>query len=369
MKVGIDTGPLISGHKVRGIGVHTRELIEGFKEIKSKGLQIEPVDFSKTNLKKYDIVHYQNFYPYFLTLPSLKPSKKVVVTIHDLIQLIYKKQYPPGLKGWYKFMLQKKRIKNVDAILTISETSKKDICRFLPVHPDKVHVVHLAPRKIFKKLRTEELKKIKTKYKLPSKFILYVGDVNYNKNILTLIKACKRAGVVLVICGKQALDIEDLGMGLDVLAGPQDWLRFLFDISHPELTHYSYLRDGFKDKAKVIRLGFVPDEDLVAIYNLATVYCQPSFYEGFGLPILEAFSSGTPVVASKIQAHVEVAEDAVVYFDPKSAPDLTRKIKEIMKSSKRRKVLVKKGLARVKKYSWGLTVRQTARVYEKVFKQ
>ncbi|MCX6705473.1 MAG: glycosyltransferase, partial [Candidatus Woesebacteria bacterium] len=190
MKVAIDSGPLTSGHAVRGIGVNTRELLGAFKLIPHKNIQIEEVDFLKEDLSKFDIVHYQYFRPFFIDLPFVKPAKKIVLTIHDLIPLVYPKHYPSGIKGKINFVINKYLIKkNVDAIITISETSKKDICRFLGVSPDKVFVIYLAPRPIFEKLeinnrlgRINSQLEIAKHYRLPKCFALYVGDVNYNKN-------------------------------------------------------------------------------------------------------------------------------------------------------------------------------------------
>ena len=367
MKIAIDTGPLTSGHKVRGIGVHTRELVNELKKIKDKGISIQAVDFSKTNLSKFDLIHYPYFHPYFPTLPSNKFNGKLVVTIHDLIPLIFPKQYPPGFRGKVNFLKQKANLSKVDGVLTISETSKKDICRLLPIYPDKVKVVHLAQKKIYKEIKNkEELRVVKEKYKLTSRFVLYVGDINYNKNIPALIKACELAKLPLVICGKQALDIEEKGVGMDVLKGPQDWVRFLFSVPHPELAHYQTLVDSFRGKTNIKRPGFVPDDDLAAIFNLASVYCAPSLYEGFGLPLLEAMASGLPVVASKIQAHVEVAQDGALYFKPRSLKDMAEKLKKGVGSESLRRELIKKGNMMVKKYSWAKTARETLKYYKDV---
>lgn len=363
MKIAIDSGPLKSGHKVRGIGVYTRELIEELEKLKTKEVNIDAVDFEKAKLSKYDILHY-HFSPFIISVPKEKLAK-TVVTIQDLIPLIYPKHYPPGTKGRLRFLKQKYLFKNVDAVITISETSKKDICRFLEINPNKVHVTPLAPRKIFKKLKSEELKSIRAKYNLPAKFVLYVGDINYNKNVPTLVEACKLAKVPLVICGKQALDIEGLGVGdIMTLQGPRDWVRYLFGKPHPELAHYEEVLSKFRKSKDIIRLGFVPDSDLVKIYNLATVYCQPSFYEGFGLPVLEAQASGCPVIASKIQVHVEIAEDSALFFDPKSPQDLAAKITKMLKESDLKEKLIAAGLTNSKKYSWEKTAKATAEVYK-----
>ena len=373
VKVAIDAGPLKSGHKVRGIGVHTRELLGAFRQViklhSNQATKIEAVDFSRADLSKFDIVHYQDFHPYFVTLPKKKLAK-TVVTIHDLIPLIYPKHYPSGTKGNFRFLIQKQLLKKVDAIVTISETSKKDICRFLGVDPGKVFVIPLAPRKIFRKVvNSSVLHSTILKYNLPKKFVLYVGDINHNKNIPTLVEACKLAKVPLVICGKQALEIEGKGIDIYSLRGPRDWVRYLFGKPHPETAHYQDVLDKIKSYKNVIRLGFVSDKDLVAIYNLASVYVQPSFYEGFALPILEAQASGCPVVASKIQAHVEIAEGSALFIDPNNAKDIAKKITLTLKNIRYRGILVKEGLRNSRRFSWDKTAEKTLEVYKTLFQQ
>src|SRR4030043_779664 len=188
IKVAIDSGPTTSGDKLRGIGVHTSELIKYLRNIND--LKVDLVDFKNTNLSEFDIIHYPKFHPFFISLP-FKKIGKTVITIHDLIYLIYPKAYPPGIKGTIRFWIQKYLIKKVDAIITISATSKKDIVRILGIPQEKVHVVYLAPKEIFKKIEANHrLLAIRRKFRLPEKFVLYVGDVNYNKNISTLADAC-----------------------------------------------------------------------------------------------------------------------------------------------------------------------------------
>lgn len=289
MKIAIDSGPLKGGDSVRGIGVYVRELasaLQNSKKIASlrgQNFQIEVSDVSKLDLSKYDVIHFTQFNPFKISILFNKPSNtKFILTIYDLIPLIYPKHYPPGLKGWMKWQINKYLIrKNVDAIITISETSKKDICRFLGVDPNRVFVTYLAPRKIFKKINNPVYPG------LPGKFALYVGDINYNKNISGVIDEACKMKLPLVIVGKQA----------------KEWVDDKLDLSHPELSHLA----GVKTR-NVIALGFIPDYDLVKIYNLATVYLQMSFYEGFGLPLLEAKACGTPIKFNKTQALVEIID-------------------------------------------------------------
>lgn len=368
MKVAIDKGPLISGHMVRGIGVHTRELLRaiGLKTKKLKDLKIEAVDFGKVNLEGYDLVHFPYFHPFFLTIPAKVPTK-FIVTIHDLIPLLYPKHHPPGIKGRLRYRMQKRRVKNADGIITISETSKKDIVRFLGVSPQKIYVTYLAPREIFKKIYDKNrLSEVRKKYKLPSKFVLYVGDVNYNKNVLGLVKACRIAKLPLVICGKQANEIANSTSDIFSLEGPRDWIRYLFGQPHPEHAHYQKLLSEFKKGAKILRLGYVSDIDLVAVYNLANVYCQPSFYEGFGLPVLEAFACGTPVVIAKTQALVEIAEGAALLANPEDVNDIADKITEVINNNGLREKMIKAGAKKVEKYSWSKTAQKTLSAYSEI---
>jgi glycosyltransferase involved in cell wall biosynthesis len=325
MKIAIDSGPLTSGHAVRGIGVYTRELL--------KAIKIDGVDVTKTDISKYDLVHLTSFKPFEVSLPFSKPKgTKFVLTIYDFIPLVYPDHYPTGIRGGLAWQINKYLIKkNVDAIVTISETSKKDIVRFLGIDPKIVHVIYLAPRQVFKKLEIRNSKlEIAKRHGLPEHFAMYVGDVNYNKNIPNLVKACKIAKIPLVICGKQAKEIDTL------------------DLNHAELKHLKNI-----DWTGVIRLGFVSDEDLVAIYNLATVYVQPSFYEGFGLPAIEAVACDTPVSVARSQCMIEVLGDDFAYCDPNDAKAMAKAILDPNKDKK---------LPRI--YSWEKTAKETLEVYE-----
>lgn len=345
MKVAVISGASKQNDSVRGIGAHNSELFKAFEKIKDKDVEIQEVD-QKDDLSKYDVVHFSVFRPFFISLPFFKPKNtKFVLTIHDLTALIYPKIYKPGIRGSIRFLINKFLIwKNVDAIITISETSKKDICRFLNVNPEMVNVIYIGPKQVIKKLQKGKwIEDIKIRYNLPDRFILFDHGVNYNKNVPTLVDACRAAKISLAIVGKETENIGKL------------------DLNHAELSHLKNV-----DFSDVLKLGYVSDEDLNKLFNLAFIYVQPSFYEGFGMPVLEAMTVGTPVISSKAQALVEVSGDACLYFDPHNVQDLVKKINILSKSNKLRQGYIKKGFERVKKFSWEKSAKETLEVYKKI---
>ncbi len=322
----------------RGIGANTSEMVKALD--KTAGITIV------NNPNEANVVHYTKFNPFFISIPFFKPTnQKWFLTIHDLIPLIYPKHYPSGVKGYIKFLINKFLVwKNIDVIVTISETSKKDICRFLGVKPEIVKVIYIAPKESIKKLKggswEEEIRK---KFNLPDKFILFNHGLNYNKNLKTLIEACNRLKFPLVAIDEDTKNVDKL------------------DLNHPELRHLKGV-----DFSKVIRPGYVSDEDLNKLFNMAYLCVQPSYYEGFGMPPIEAMTVGCPVICSKTQALVEVCGDACLYFDPNSPDDLVEKIKLIQEDTKLRQELIKRGYKQAKKYSWEKTARETISLYEKV---
>lgn len=335
------------GHSKRGVGAYAEELIGSLKEIKD--LKLDVFDVKGKDLSNYDLVHYPFFHPYFITLPLIKKTK-VVVTIHDIIPLLFPKYYPPGIKGKIRFYLQKLLLNQVDKVITVSETSRKDIVKILGIPESKISIVYNGiNEKIHPVNDLGKLKLIKRKYNLPDKFVFYVGDVNYNKNLFNLATACKEANIFLVIAGKKAK--EDKVEGGNI-----------------ELRPFAEFLNQFGKDPLIKRIGYVPYEDLGGIYNLASIYCQPSLYEGFSLAVLEAFSCSCPVVASDIPTHREIAQDAAL-FAKTDEKDLEEKIKRPLKDNNLRNDLIKKGFERVKNFSWEKAAKETFEVYKEVVKK
>lgn len=356
MKIAINILPLKTAHKGRGIGYYTYNLVNNLKLDQSIQLQ----EFTGiSELKDIDVVHYPWFDLFFHTLP-IRKYFPTVVTIHDIMPLVFSKHYPVGIKGKINFILQKTALKNCKAIITDSDVSKKDIIKYLKVEEKKIHVVPLAADQQFKVMDNDtELLHIKRKYHLPDRFLLYVGDANWIKNVPFLIEGFSR------IVGLS--EFSDIKL---ILVGGV-FLKDVENINHPELESLKQVQRLIKQyglEAKIIKPGQIEDRELVAFYNLATIYVQPSLYEGFGLPVLQAFACGTPVVSSDRGSLPEIGGQAAVYFDPTNLKQFTSIISELIENSSLQNKLSKLGFLQSNQFSWRKTAEETKLVYLKAVK-
>ena len=349
MKVGIDTLPLKTVHKYRGIGIYTQSLIKALGSLKESDLDLKLIE-EKKDLLKVDLIHYPYFDLFFGTLPLIK-KKKTIVTIHDVIPLVFPNNFPKGIKGSLRLYLQKMALKGAKAVITDSQNSKNDIFKYLNYPLDKINVVYLACSSEFKQIKQDSLlRKIKDQYKLPERFILYVGDVNYNKNVLGLIKAFGKL--------KTKKQNKDLKLVLVGKAFKQKGLK--------ELREIKDLMETLELGKYVKILGWLDNKDLVGIYNLATVYCQPSFYEGFGLPVLEAMSCGTPVVAANTSSLPEISSEAAIMVDPYNINSIAEGLSSVLDNPLTAKMLSKRGLKQVENFNWEKVAYETYRIYKKL---
>lgn len=347
MKIAINTDALKIGYRIQGTGVYINQLLINLKRYFDEN---EYITFSRTQklFKNVDLAHYPFFNPFFLTLP-LRKSFPTIVTIHDLIPLVFPEHFPVGIKGELKWRIQKWSLKNVKAIIADSLATKKDIEGFTDTPSDKIYVIYLAAGEGFKQIESSKLKleSLRKKYSLPDKFVLYVGDVIWSKNVPNLIKAIKKINLTLVMVGKQATSTD-------------------FDKTHPWNKDLVILNNEARDDKRIIRLGFVPNEDLVAIYNLTTVFVQPSFYEGFGIPILEAMKCGAPVITTKGGSLPEVAGEAAFYVNINDVNSIADGVGEVFFNKDLQEELSQRGLKQAKKFSWEKTAKETINVYSKV---
>lgn len=355
MKIAINTLPLSTAHKHRGIGYYTRNLLENLR----KDNTIEVLEFNKpSEVKEVDIVHYPWFDLFFHTLP-IKKRFPTVVTIHDVIPLIFKEHYPLGIKGKINFILQKISLQNCKFFITDSLTSKKDITKYLKIKEEKIAVIPLAADKKFRILNDTRLIQVKRKYNLPEQFLLYVGDANWTKNLPFLIEGFNE---IIKVSGFDKIKLVLIG-GV--------FLKNVENINHPELQSLKELNRKINEynlENQVLRLGQIIDEELVAFYNLASVYIQSSLYEGFGLSILQAFSCGTPVVSSDKGSLREVGGGAAVYFDPNNLSQFKSIVLEVLGDKSLQSRLSKLGLKQALKFSWEKVLNDTKLVYKNALK-
>lgn len=355
MKVAVNAYPLKSGHKDRGIGFYTYNLIENLKKDTSMDVK-EFTDLSKVG--DVDIVHYPWFDFFFHTLP-IRKKFKTIVTIHDTIPLKFPEHYPAGLRGKINFFLQKMALENCH-IITDSKVSKEDLNKYLRLDPKNISVVHLAANDSFKPQSDTKLLYIKRKYNLPDRFLLYVGDANWIKNLPFLIEGYDKL--------RQISNLEDVKL---VLVGAV-FLKKVENINHPELESLKKVNELIKNKnleIDILRPGDLNLEELVSFYNLATIYVQPSLYEGFGLPLIEAFSCGTPVVCSRRGSLMEIGGDAPIYFDPTNPKLFISIVTELLQNRSLQERLSKSGLKRATQFSWNKVANETKNIYFEVLKK
>lgn len=265
------------------------------------------------------------------------PTKaKKVTTIHDMIVYRYPESF--SARGGHNIVEnQKRRLKWVtaecDLIMADSIASKQDIVSFLKIPEEKVRVVYLAPDVTFKTQSQENIDRVKRKYNIRDKYILCVGAREPRKNFDSVIQAFSQYEKKYRDC--------DL-----VIAGKFGW---------------GENSEKLKVKSKKLKiLGYVPQEDLPALYSGASCFVYPSFYEGFGLPVLEAMACGCPVVTTNRGSLAEIAGKAAVLVDPKSVEDISA---GIIKALSNQQNYREKGFAQSSKYNWEKTAQQTLAVY------
>ena len=270
--------------------------------------------------KKLDIYHgLSNELPF-----EINKKVKTVLTVHDLIFMTMPHLYKPIDRKIYTLKMKKSCVR-ADVIIAISRQTKSDIVNLLSISEDKIKIVHQGCNEIFaKKILSERKKSILKKYNLPSQYILNVGTIEPRKNIFSVVKAIHTASIdfPLVIVGRQTE-------------------------YQTEIENYVALHN-LKNIHIINNVSF---EDLPAIYQSAKIFVYPSVYEGFGIPLLEAFNSGVPVIVSNIDVFNEVAEDAALFIDPKSIENIAEKIMFLLENDDIRQEYINKGFHRINNFT------------------
>ncbi len=285
-----------------------------------------------------------SFYPLLRRVPT-------VVTFHDAIAENHPRLVFPGLRSRLFWGLKcRLALRQADRVLTVSESARARIAEAFGRAEREIAVVSEGPSGIFRPLRdSTALGRVLERYGLPQALplILYVGGISPHKNLGGLLEAF--AHVVRETPSHLAI-VGDTGG--DSFFG-----------CHRELVEQSR-RLGLE--GAVTFTGFVPNEDLVALYNAATVFVLPSFEEGFGLPAVEAMACGLPVAASRRGSLPEVLGEAAVFFDPDDASDIAAALFRLLRDDVLRRELRTAGPAHAARYSWSAAARHTVRLLEEV---
>src|SRR5438270_9281641 len=278
--------------------------------------------------------------PHYVLPPLIRCRS--VVTIHDCIHLMFPQYLPNRFAFDYARTSIRGAAKRATRVLTVSESSKRDILKYVDTQPEKIDVIYNAYDERFAIDPAEEdVVRVRERYQLQDEFVLYAGNVKPHKNLERLIDAFQ-------IVRKRGLDHLKL-----VLIGD-------------DISKYTALRRAVHQHQlhKYVRfLGYLPEETLAVMYRLAGVFVFPSLYEGFGLPPLEAMASGTPVVTSSISSLPEVAGDAAVLVDPYDPHAIADGIHRVLTDETLRRSLRTKGVARARQFPPEVSVRRARKIY------
>lgn len=287
-----------------------------------------------SNATSHDVIHFPISAPPFLT------KSKVVVTIHDLTFYLF----PETMTAASRFYWQSLMLLNFNRVaefISVSDSTKANMLKKCKVSASKISVVPEYASEEFQPINdSETLCDVKHRYNLPDRFVLFVGTTEPRKNLIHLLKAFRE------------IARRDLPHKL-ILVGKPGWgyKEVVQTIEDMELTE------------SVSLVGYVPAGDLPAFYNLAEVFVFPSVYEGFGLPVLEAMSCGTPVVASNSSSLPEIVGDAGLLADAYSVDEWVDSLLQLLENSAYRSVLGKKALERASFFSKAQMAKQTLAVY------
>ncbi|HEY4694993.1 MAG TPA: glycosyltransferase family 1 protein [Candidatus Nanoarchaeia archaeon] len=277
------------------------------------------------------------------TLPLIhRPGLKTVVTIHDLGSefLAEHHQFPQKL---YLNASTRFAVSFATVIIAVSNSTKKDLVKRFGADPKKIKVIYEAVDQNFFSTRDRaEVSGVKLKYGLRRPYLLFVGTVQPRKNLELLIEAFSQT------------EIRNLDL---VIAGKPGWLY--------EDIYKAPVKFGIDSRVKF--LGFVGDDDLPALYSGALAFVLPSLFEGFGLPVLEAMSCGTPVIASRRSSLPEVVGEAGLLFNPRSKKELIAALLKVARDENLRRELIVAGRQQVKKFSWEKAARETVALFEKIY--
>lgn len=259
---------------------------------------------------------------------------KKVMTIHDLSFELYPYFFSAKQRLWHKIIRPRNLIARTSAIIADSDNTKNDLINIYQVPAEKIKVIYPGVNhEIYQPINRDDpkLNQVKEKYHLPDQFILYLGTIEPRKNIEGIVEAFNQY--------KKNADNHDCNL---VIAGNKGWKY--------QRAFKTAATSSFSDQIKFI--GYVSENDKPYLYNLAKLFIFPSFYEGFGLPVLEAQACGLPVIASINSSFPEVLENSAILVNPDNLSEISRAVNDILTDFKLNNYLIEKGQINSQRFSW-----------------
>lgn len=294
-------------------------------------------------LKKYkiDVFHApQNVIPFGITC-------KCVLTIQYMFSFMMPKDHPPFYRRWYLNTLTKLSARRANKVISVSYDNKRQIIRYLGIKESKVSAIHHGLDNAFYPVKDLNIiKACKDKYGISSDYILCVANNVLNKNLEGVIKAFRYL--------KQHYTIPHLL----VIAGSVGFSQ----------ERKAWLREIINKYPDIIHTGYVDSVELRNLYSGASVFAFPSYYESFGIPLLEAMACGVPIVTSNVFAMPEVVADAGLKINPYDFKEIGDAIYTLLTNPTLREDFIRRGFERVKKFSWETAAKETLKVFEEVYK-
>jgi glycosyltransferase involved in cell wall biosynthesis len=280
---------------------------------------------------KPDVFHATSF-----VVPRIRVCP-TVITIHDLIHIIFRRDYSLVHRLYYRFIV-KPALQHASLITTDSHASQNDLIKHFDLEPSKIKVVWAGVEERYGEINQREIEKFKERYNLPDKFMLYVGNHKSHKNLERLFESFSQFSTdsswFLVITGRE----DEYIKGLKIKYG--------------------------LDKIKCV--GFLNQSEMPRLYQSAHIFVMPSLYEGFGLPILEAMAAGTPAITSDLSSTAEIADSAALLVNPYNVGEIKKAMFRLATDNAFRASLQKKGRERVQLFTWEKCARQFLNIYETV---
>lgn len=371
MIIGIDLQPLT--RSFRGDHVSTRRMVESllkidskntyiffntrgidgsfFNRFRSRNIEIIKGDITPQLSSKLDIYHIPNFFDH--TKKQIFPSKlrcRTITTLHDMVPALFWSHYLANQSEEKRddYVLRMGELEKFDGIITPSLCTKKDAMDLLGIDEGKIDIVMWGCPGSFKpRFSARESSRIMQKYGIRGKYILCTAGMDHRKNVFGLIEA-------YLMLSKRIRDNHQLVIVCEV---NRSYLEDIFDFF-----------EGRIKPNEIIFTDFVPERDLAVLYRNASLFAFPSFYEGFGLPVLEAMASGCPVVASNASSIPEVTGDAAILVNPYRKKEIARAMEKVLSDRRLARSMRKKGLRQASRFDWSTVAKNVLEIYAKTLK-